>query len=218
MKTKLLILLLFIARIAFGQAWTTEDNKFSLEICPTAFLDFENGPMYEIGTEYKLHKNISMYIQGGGYIPAEFDRISDIKGYLIKAEIKYYLNADEVSTGKYVALTGTYKNQSFNFQDSIRLNPPYLKTFRDFKSIYAFSIKYGNLHVFNSGIIIDWYIGIGLRFKYVTSTLTPQEVATLRYNNDSSYDSDILGDTTFPYGYALEPNADIGIRIGYRIK
>ncbi len=200
-----------------------DDNKLSIEIPPLALLDGISGPSYQIGSEVKLCHNLSIYFEGGEYINTNISyytdggRETDLKGYLVKCELKYYLNHDEITSGNYLSLEGFYKKQSFDWQDSIHLTPPYLTTFTEFKSVYCLNVKYGQLFVYKSRIIIDWYVGLGIRFGNFTSTLTPQQVSGLKYGDTSEYDGDQLGETVYPGGKKILPNVVLGFKIGYRI-
>jgi hypothetical protein len=227
MKTKLLILLLFIARIGWGQEPQDIDNKISIEIPPLATLNpIYNTPSYGLGVEAKIKENIAIYVEGNGYFPLtsntflasgynEQYRLSDVRGYCVRAEIKFYLNKQGFTSGYYLSAEGFYKNQSFNWQDSIHLTPAYLTTFRDYKTVYCFNLKYGCVFAHKSGILVDFYVGLGVRIREVSSTLNPQEVAALKYSDDNQYNSGGIGDMTNPNGHTVLPNITAGFRIGY---
>jgi hypothetical protein len=199
-----------------------QNHRLSIEISPLSLLNgYEQS--YRIGLEVNLYKNLSVYIEGSGYFLINnnfFDldgRLSNVKGDIIKCELKYYLNQYSEFKRNYLSVQGFYKKQSFDWQDSIHLTPAYLTTFRDFKNVYAFDIKYGQVITYKKRFIVDWYIGIGVRFKNVTSTLTSTQQAALEYDDDNEYDSDLLGDIVNPTGKSIVPDIDLGIRIGYLI-
>ncbi len=201
---------------------TLSDNKLCVEISPLGF--FDAPPSYQLGSEIKLKNNLSLYVEGGGYFNVnevtlnDGGRLSDAKGYIIKCELKYYLNKTHTSNGYYLSLEGFYKKQSFNWQDSIHLTPAYLTTFPDFVSVYCFNAKFGQLIVYKHRIIIDWYVGLGIRFKNITSTLTQQQMSGLKYNNnDNPYNTTEVYWSTYPGGKEIFPNLDLGFKIGYRI-
>jgi len=225
-KVKLTILLVFALSISYGQPDSLKGNKFCIEIPPLSYLDGLNCPSYQFASEIKVYQNIAFCIQGGGYfglnghdwLTNQFsgNRETEVKGYLVKSEIKIYTNLNHIAAGTYFSLEAVCKNQSFNWQDSIHLAPAYITTFREFKNIYCFNLKVGQLLIYKSGFIIDWYCGLGVRLKNVTSTLTPQEVGALRYSDDSSYDSDETGQTILPAKDAYF-NITAGVKIGYRL-
>ncbi len=221
---RLVILLLFFVKVLYAQQGSG-DSKFCIEIPPLAYFDAGVGPSYPIGVEIKLYQNFSACFSGGGYfglnghdwLTNEFTggRLTDVKGYDARLEIKYYLNREE--TGEYFSIEGRYKKQEFNWQDSIHLTPAYLTTFRDFKNIYCLTAKFGCQFLHKSRIVIDCYVGLGVRFKNVSTTLTSQQVDALKYSDDSNYDSDETGTTVIPGNYATI-NFEAGFKIGYQIK
>ncbi len=223
----MLIISVFIAFSAMAQQDSSfrqkkrkdslRDNKFCIEIAPLALIDFIDVPSCEIGAEVKLINNVSAYFEGGGYYSAG-GRMSDVNGYIIKGELKFYGNKNHISSGPYLSLEGFYKKQSFNWQDSIHLSPPSLTTFRDFKSVYCFNLKFGKLIVHKSKIILDWYVGLGVRYRNITSTLTPQQISGLKYDDDSPYDSDLTGTTVDPIGRTVGLNLELGFKIGYLLR
>lgn len=201
---------------------SVEKNKLSIELSPLSLLDVYDASSLRIGVEANLYKNLSVYIEGSQYFLINNNffnlegRMSNVKGNIIKGEIKYYLNQYSEWHG-YLSIQGFYKKQSFDWQDSIHLTPAYLTTFREFKSVYAFDVKYGQQRIYKKRFIFEWYIGIGVRFKDVTSTLTPAQQGSLQYSDDNQWDSDLLGDIANPIGKSIVPDLDLGIRIGYLI-
>jgi len=222
---RLVIALICFVSVSYGQRDTLKSNKLSIEILPLSYLD--DSPSYQFAVEIKLWHNFSACLEGGGYFGLNKinwvikelwgSRQTDIKGYLVKPEIKYYWNKENISTGFYVSIEGAYKKQSYNWQDSIHLTPAYLTTFKESKNVYWFDAKFGQSLIYKSGIIIDWYVGGGVRFKNITSTLTAQQAGALQYNDDSNYDSDGTGITVIP-GKSIVPNLTAGFKIGYCIK
>lgn len=224
MKIKVTSILVLCACLAYGQRDSLRSNKFCIEIPPLSYIDVYSLPTYQVTAEMGLYRNFSLCIEGGGYfgingsgVFSSAGRISDVKGYMAKAEIKIYTNAKHISNGSYISLEGVYKKQSFNWQDSIHLTPPYLTTFRDYKNIYCLNIKIGRSEIDKSGIIFDEYFGLGVRFRNVNSTLTPQQVGALKYDDDSNYDSGLTGQEVIP-GKNVYPNIVLGFKIGYCIR
>ncbi|HSY77596.1 MAG TPA: hypothetical protein VK890_12100, partial [Bacteroidia bacterium] len=145
-------------------------------------------------------------------------RLTNVKGYVLKYEFKYYLNQEHISNGYYVSIELFYKKESFNWQDTIHSPTPYLTTYRLFKDIYSPNLKYGRMIVFKSRIIFDWYIGVGVRFKNTTSTLTPPQVNDLKYGINTSYDPQDYDLTFYPGGKSIEPNFEAGFKVGYQLR
>jgi hypothetical protein len=214
-RSHLIIFLFFLSNFSFGQDYI--DPKLCIESNLLPLLGIDDCSSYRVGAELKIHNNISAYVEGGGY----FSGVSGLqipfnaKGYIAKAEIKLYLNRDKVCYGNYLSIEGVYKKQSYDWTDTIKLVPQYIKTFRMSKNVECLDVKYGYLASFKSGIIIDVYTGIGIRFKDVSSTLSPQEYNSVTFGKYEDY-----GDTFYEnvIGKLSCFNITMGIKIGYRIK
>ena len=66
-------------------------------------MNLYDGPCYKIGTEIKLYRNLSAYIEYGGYIPVGHTGYwwkENVVGFQLKPEIKLYLNKKCALEGK----------------------------------------------------------------------------------------------------------------------
>jgi len=204
---------------SYGQD-TLTPCKFSIDVAPLNFIDLYTCPAYQVGIECKIFKAFSIHLQGGQYFRIQHQwgsRLNNLSGYLIKCELKYYLNRPQLSRGSYIALEAIYKTQNYDWQDSIHLTPAYLTTYQVTKYISAFNLKIGDLIAFKSGIILDFYAGLGLRYRKLNTSLTTQEVNALKYSDDSNYDGNEAGGMGAPANY-WNPNIVLGFRIGYILK
>ncbi len=164
-----------------------------------------------IGVEYKLRYNYSIYNEIGTFIPAQNNKNS---GILARCEFKSYLNDDDIINGQYVSVELFYKNQSYNTTDSIRSVINYSKGYTVSKNVGCITIKYGFMQVCKYRLIIDGYVGLGIKGKIVRSSLTEKENNNLK-SSDDSYNINLLVNQA---GTFIRPNFDIGFKIGYRIK
>ncbi|HTB05581.1 MAG TPA: DUF3575 domain-containing protein [Bacteroidia bacterium] len=214
MRLKITILILFITNLSHAQIGSG-NSKFCIEIAPLSWLANLEGYSYQLGTEFRLDNHLSGYVSGEGYFRGgDGDRSNNVRGYNVRLELKYYFNRD--AGGQYVSIEGMYKKQEFNWQDSIHTTPAYQTTFRVSKDVSCLTAKYGCQFLHKSRIVLDCFVGLGVRFKNVTTTLTQQQVNGLKYNDDSSYESDEIGYLVKPGMYVL-PNLEAGFKIGYQI-
>ncbi len=200
-----------MTKILVGQD-TLYDNKICLKIAPLSLLDIYGGMSTRIGIEYKLKKNYALYNEIGTYIP-NANGYSNNKGILTKCEFKYYINKKHFSSGGYFSAELFYKYQSFSTWDSITIKPTYAKDFTVYKSVACLTVKFGRMQVFKCGILLDYFFGIGIRYKNATSTLNSNENSNIQSGGD--YSLNILAEKSGQY---ILPNFDAGIKIGYRFK
>lgn len=107
MRLVAIILLLLSSHMGQAQNDTVLlDNKFALKTSPLAFIDPYGSYSYRLGMECKLVKNIAFSIEAGQYynVGGRFQVKINPKGYIIRPEIKYYLNRDRLTMGDYISL------------------------------------------------------------------------------------------------------------------
>jgi len=220
MKLKHLIyLFLFLLYLnGFGQKpFLRPDSlvnpKFIIKVPVLGFIDVFGGFSYRVGTEFKIHNNISAYIEYGKYFPSTEKRNGD----LFKAEIKFYKNKER-STGGYFSIEYLYKNVTFNFADSIAIpsTSRYEKDYIIHKEISCLTLKWGNLTVYKSKLVFEYYGGFGVRYySNAYNNLTPLEN---QYILTGENHGDLVGDALRSVGTFWAPNINVGIKIGYLIK
>ena len=216
MKTILLIILLFSTNVICGQKDSTkikwqhkDDSKFCLKFAPLSLLPFYTGSSIRLGAEYKLKDTWSFYNELGYFI--------DNTGGIIKFELKHYLEDLHRNAGTYVSAELTYKYQHYQTTDSVNPeNLPYTKYEKNYavtKHVECLTIKFGTMKVFRCGILIDGFVGLGIRFKQATNGLTSEENKNIVHSSD--YGPNVF---TNQAGIKIYPNIDLGVKIGYSFK
>ena len=166
-----------------------------------------------VGIEYKLQNNISLYNEIGTYIP-NANGMRNNRGYLTKFEVKLYLNKSGLTLGHYISAEAFFKHQSYYTYDTILLpSANYLKDYFVAKNVGCFTIKYGFLKCYKYRVLVDYFVGIGIRPKYIKSSLSDYENNNIKPEGD--YHTNILKNQS---GVFITPNFDIGIKIGYSFK
>jgi hypothetical protein len=166
-----------------------------------------------IGVEYKLKRNISLYNEIGTFIP-NANGMSNNVGFLIKTEFKNYINKRKLTSKHYVSAELFYKQQSYYTYDSIYFSGNgYVKDYHVSKNVLCFTIKYGYLHILPNNIVVDFFVGVGVRQRFVVSSLTSEENSNIQADNSS--ETNILKSKAGTFTY---PNFDAGIKIGYRFR
>ena len=211
MKTRLTLILLFSSKLIFGQQ-DSIDNKLRLTLTPLSLIDFYSGSSPRIGIEYKLKNNYAFYHEIGTYFP-NFNGIKNNQGILAKTEFKYYLKKSGFTSDTYFSAELFYKYQTYNTWDTINIKPIYRKDYTVYKSVGCFTIKYGLVEFFKCGITLDYFVGLGVRFKNAHSTLTTEENNNIQRVGDNG--GNILENKA---GQFILPNFEAGFKIGYKLK
>lgn len=214
MKTCLLFLLL-IAGVAFGQDSIIhiQPTRLVVKLAPLSLVPVYIKPSIRAGVEYRFKNPWSVYTELGTYFSVS-------KGFTGKLELKY--NFSDYAYGKgteseYVSAELYYKRQTYDTYDSIAPtdgDPGFPKTeYSVSKHVQCFTVKYGRMKVFPSGFVIDVYVGLGIRFKQATNTLSAEANANMPATSD-------FGPNLFinKAGNFIYPNFDAGLKIGWRIK
>lgn len=162
-----------------------------------------------LGVEYKLKNNYALYNEIGTYFPSP-NGMHQNKGFLVKTEFKRYFNHNRLTSGNYLSAELFYKHQNYFTNDTIS---GLFKNYQVIKDVGCFTVKYGILRVLKYNIVIDYFFGVGLRYKVASSSLTDEENRTIVPNGD--YHINVLLNKA---GTFILPNFDAGIKIGYRVK
>ena len=218
MKKILLIILLINSSIFYSQEINNIDNKFSIKFNPLALVDPYGSYSFRIGSEVKIYKNYAMSIEVGKYFNYSTNDGSrdNVKGYIIKPEIKYYLYNDNLTSGNYFSLEYQYKETSFNYTDSIKIapQPTYSKEYKINKTINVINIKFGQLKVYQKRFLYEWFVGAGIRFCKGYNSLSEIENNGILVGEGHSSD---IRDAERSINYVL-PNFTVGFKIGYSFK
>ena len=205
----LCILILFCFNVK-AQSDSIFSNKYSVRLAPLSLIDFYNGSCYKVGLEIPLFNNTSITADYGGYFK-NFNVWKNYTGYNIDFGLKYYLK-NQLYKGLYVSLNYFYKNQGFDYKDSIQASTTYYTEYRTQKHVTCVNLNIGIVKLYSKRFILDFFGGIGIRYKNVNSSLP---IDVLRNGIEYS-DSQSLYFLVTP-GDFVYPNINIGLRIGYRI-
>ena len=188
------------------------DSKLCLKFAPLSILGIYTGPSIRLGAEYKLKDTWSLYNELGYFIGN--------RGGIAKFELKHYLDDWDKNVGTYVSAELTYKYQHYQTSDTIaKINQAnlqiirYEKNYSVTKHVECLTIKYGVMKVYKYGILFDAFVGLGIRLKQATSSLSYDENQNIKHSSD--YGPNVL---TNKAGNSIYPNIDLGVKIGYRIK
>lgn len=172
----LFVVFILVYSGASAQNTAMPHDGLLLTVSPLAFADIFAGASYRLGAEFSLRNNISLAIGGGEYLKYLNAQKINPTGYTFKPAIKYYLNKNRIG-GRYIALECQYKNQHFEFRDSMAVGTVrFERQYPMHRIVNALSIKYGDLINFGSRFIFEWYCGAGLRYIQSQSKLTMAEL------------------------------------------
>lgn len=217
-KTLLQISLLALFSInAYSQDETNPDNQLLLTLAPLALIDLFDGASYRPGFEVKLKRNIAFAFQGGGYVNYFQSTKINPKGVVLKPSVKYYLDRQHRTSGRYVAVEYQYKSQDYDFRDSIAIVDT--RTYRQYgirRTVNCLSFKYGNLKNYGRHFVVEWYGGLGIRYMQSRSELSALEEDGVLPGRrlECPLQENLIRIT----GNRVYPNFLLGIKIGYRVK
>jgi hypothetical protein len=205
---------LFIFSIVSAQKPT--DNSIIINMSPLSLIDVFDGASLRAGGEVKLNRNISAAVEAGYYLTYLKATKINPQGFLIRPSVKYYLNK-QTSSGKYVALEYQYKNQRYDFRDSIVLNATrFEKQYAMKRAVHSLVFKFGHLKNIGKNFILEWHCGVGIRHIRSHSDLSKEEADGILTGEagDCPMQEDFIRLT----GTRIFPDFHGGIKIGYRIK
>lgn len=211
------LLFLLVARISFGQSDSIPASKLIVKFAPLSLIPAYMGPSIRAGVEYRFKNPWAIYGELGSFF-------YNSKGLTGKLELKFYFSETVFkkparAVSNYFSTELYYKYQYYDTYDSIAPDlmdgePGFPKTeYSVSKHIECFTIKYGALNVFNSGFVLDAFIGLGIRFKQAKNTLSPEDNVNMPSTSDYGPNLFINRAGNFIY-----PNFEAGIKIGWRIK
>lgn len=211
-KNRYLIFFLFFLKISAAQS-LSEGNNIIVSFSPLALTDLFDGPSVRAGAEIQLYKNISATLEGGYYLRYLKSTKIDPDGYIIRPGLKKYLNGQS-GKGKYIALEYQYKNQGFDFRDSIVMDASrFEKQYAIQRVAHSVVFKYGKLIHIGSHFVFEWYCGAGIRHIRSHSDLSPEEEAGIL--SGEAGDCPIQEDIIRLTGTRIFPDFRAGIKVGY---
>ena len=219
-RTTILFIIILSTQIACGQKDSVIDNRFCVKVSPLSLLNHYDGPCYKVGAEIKLHNNISTYFEYGGYVKIKesiFYAKNNLTGFILKSEIKYYLNRKNLTTGQYISLEYSYKNQNFGFWGNIKVDSltTYYKDYNISKDVSCFNLKFGEVSNKNKWFIFEYFAGMGILFMKGSNNLTEFERENIMHGEKQGGNPAGLIRLTQPWA-TLSITA--GIKLGFRIK
>ncbi len=198
--------------------WSTPHEQLPVQIMPRiiikaapfSLLNPYDGPSARLGIEYKVKRDVNLYNEVGYFFINT--------GAITKVELRKYLNNLEVescvmSSREYLSFEFAFKRQEYKAGDSVYVNPGiyYYKDFSVRKSVECFTVKYGTLFVYKSGLTIDLFIGAGIRMRQGCNSLNKEE----NIKSSSDYGPNVAVNYA---GRMIFPNVDIGLKIGFGVK
>lgn len=219
MRFSFVVPFLFASQFCLAQVDTTViDNKICIKTNPLAFIDVYGGYSYRLGAEFKVIHNTAFSVELGKYygLGPKLSLKIHPNGFIIRPEIKCYLNKYKLSTGSYISLDVFYKKINFDYTDSIRLpsTPTFEKQYSIWKDIYGINVKLGTLIVHKNKLVVEWYFGGGVRFIKGHNSLTSDEDKNVLTGEGHG---DLIGDGQRVIK-GVWPNLIIGLKIGYSVK
>jgi hypothetical protein len=210
MKSKFAILFLLLAKLGFSQI-DAEEHRVYIKWAPLSLIDSWNGSNLKLGTEINNQVGNAIYFEFGTYF-SRAGSYSHNKGFLARTEFKHYLGSEYDNCGPYVSLSLMYKQQSFHTADSIDLNPIYKKDFDVHKNVGCATINVGTMAPVNNIFNLEVFIGLGIRIKNATSTLSADENNHMKSSAD--YGPNLFADQA---GHFVLPFIDIGMKFAFGI-
>ncbi len=206
--------LLFVAFIFSFSCMAQTDNshkidtKIGLSINPTGLIDFSQQEYtLRAGIEYRFGGNkYGLLVEPGIYFIGS--------GYNIKMEIKQYANRLATKITKqptsYLALVYYHKAHNYSPSEIYYTDSTNSKVANDLTRIHvnrditSIDLVIGNMENNKKGSFIDWYFGIGVRFKSITE-ISPKAYRQMEDN---------IGRISLNPGVYATPNLTLGFRVG----
>lgn len=204
------LLVVFTASV---QAQERIKKPYVLTIAPLSLVDLYDGASLRPGIEIPLNEKLAFGFESGIYLPYLNETKIRPHGYLIRPSLKYYFAKNGVRTGKYLEGEYFFKDQDYNFRDSLEVGDlRYSKRYAMQRKIHAFSVRYGKVVSFGKHFRLDYYAGIGVRYLDSKSDLTEAESDAILTGSDGDCtpQQDIIRKT----GHLWYPNFLLGIKIG----
>jgi len=159
------------------------------------------GSSARISYEYGISKKFSLEHEIGF-------NFYDTKGFMLRTDVKRYTYTSS-SNSEYFGIDLFYKNQNYQTTDTILNN---YTEYSVSKNVIALSLKFGQVTTFKFGLILDFYMGLGLRLIQNRNTLSSNENINMQATSD--YGPNLILNRA---GTRLYPNVLFGLKIGYKL-
>lgn len=217
MKTKYTFILILVFKIFVGQNDATNTYNNQIKLSPVRLFTTVRG--IQLSYERQFSERFSTQLTGARIIdvfPYHFNDITNLKGYLIGIEEKYFLKRKK-NYSNYVSVDLTYLSCSLNKAATFTYKPTndslsgdHSDTILIKRKTSTLSFKYGFQYYYKR-LIIDINIGLGIRYRDVThfEKLYPDAVWWRGIHASTPTELFISGQYyTF--------NIPLGLKIGYR--
>lgn len=176
--------LLFLSLNVYSQK-----KNISLKLCPLCSVDDISFPTVQGGIEFNLSKKLTWYNEFGIKYRKSYYENADpdttfikSKGFKVKTEFRYYvLPGKRKFTGEYVAVNVFFIKDQHNTEiDYYYQRDTSLMRSGAFgveKKLFGVNVLYGFQRAITTTIAIDFYFGIGMRFR-VWLPLTKNTIET----------------------------------------
>lgn len=183
-------------------------KRVSIQFSPLALLDFNNGSSYRLGTQIRVSRRLALSADFGGYF-RNFSFLKNNKGFYSYFAVKYALPEN----GSWLSISYSYKQQAFDYHDFYLQDPNTPITVHVQKYVNSISVNYERRigQLFKDGSI-DFFAGLGVRFRNVQSFQTKHQFDELKNGGDSQ----TLYLVLIP-GNKAWLNLNFGLRIGFGI-
>ena len=198
----------------------TVDNKYYISISPLGLLDFTDGSSIRMSADARIYKRISISAEAGFYTSLGnfFSFKDDPRGLIIKPALKYYFNKKKIFFGPFIALEYQYKQQVYRASDSIKIDgmaPYYRKNYEMTRYVNCINAKYGVVSNITKRIVLEWFVGAGIRFFNSATELTQQEYDNMITGEGHGNSAEAGFSRTV--GRHIYPNITAGVKLGLRV-
>jgi len=198
----------------FGQS-NIVPHKLLLTVSPSHLVEFYHGTSLNLGVEFPLNEKFNFYGEVGQYLPNSIIVNNYYqKGNLFLGEVKYYFKPEKTTSKHYLSLQYLHGNQSYTRADPIGPmdNETSFSVYEVDKEFHDLSVRYGILFVNEKRLVVNPYIGVGLRYQEVINGLTEEQYGALNFYSDWSPHRWI-----HRAGNSLYAKIHLGIRIGIKL-
>ncbi len=220
MKLTPVIIFLF-----FAVAVSAQRNGPVLKFNTLALIDDVSFPTIQAGLETMLNEKWSWYNEAGIKYRRSLSESRDTsfigtRGFKLKSEIRHYLRDNLAPYGLYAGFNLFYTNDKHH-TSVVYTRPTETIDREDIfavrKQVYGFNFLVGAQKLWRSGLVTDFYAGVGLRYRnYVVSHLEYNpRVDSVHSGPDYNFGTErIISEAEDRDGFMA--NFTIGLRMGFR--
>lgn len=215
MKLTRLILLIFFNALIGNAQDSLSPHKFLLSCSPGHLMEFFHGTSANFGAEFSLNEHYSFYGEVGKYLPNSLVANNYYQsGTTFAGELKYYFNPAKYTAKFYASvqyLQGRQKYTRADPTDDVDDGTSYA-VYKVDKAFYDFSTRFGVLFVNQKRLVLNPYIGVGIRSQTIKGGLTNDQKGIVNLGSQWSPHKWIHDS-----GRSTYAKVQLGIRIGIKI-